>query len=266
MSPPAPGRTAKWKDFAKRLFYRRTDIEDAKDFVGLRKALEDLERQSGVRGKQIVYLATTPELFTPAVESMAKAGMIPPPDSGRILRVVFEKPFGHDLASAQQLSRDLSRRLTEEQIYRIDHYLGKETVQNILLFRFGNAIFEPLFNRNHVAHVQITVAEVAGDRARPRRLLRQGRRDARRAAKPHAAALVSRRDGAPGLLSGRRNPQREAQGPAGAGPPDAPGRSPNGPFPGQYTAGTSTESRFPATGRKNASPRIRAARRTPRWK
>src|SRR5580692_2701629 len=153
---------AKWKEFAKRLFYHQTDIENANDFVGLRKSLEDYERQSGVRGKQIVYLATTPELFTPAVESMAHAGMIPAPDSGRTLRVVFEKPFGHDLASAQQLSRDLSRWLTEEQIYRIDHYLGKETVQNILLFRFGNAIFEPLFNRNHIDHVQITVAESQG--------------------------------------------------------------------------------------------------------
>ncbi|MFN0198821.1 MAG: glucose-6-phosphate dehydrogenase, partial [Planctomycetaceae bacterium] len=105
---------------------------------------------------------TTPELFLPSVEGLWKAGMVPSRDAGNWLRVVFEKPFGHDLASAQELDLQLTRMLREEQIYRIDHYLGKETVQNILLFRFGNAIFEPLLNRNHVDHVQITVSESQG--------------------------------------------------------------------------------------------------------
>ncbi len=148
----------RWKTFASRLFYRRTDLGHPADYARLKQDLAQLEQQSGVRGKQIVYLATTPDLFTPAVDAMAQAQIIPPAGSERILRVVFEKPFGHDLHSAQELSRELSRHLSEDQIYRIDHYLGKETVQNILLFRFGNAIFEPLLNRNHVDHVQITVA------------------------------------------------------------------------------------------------------------
>ncbi|MCA9063538.1 MAG: glucose-6-phosphate dehydrogenase, partial [Planctomycetaceae bacterium] len=111
---------------------------------------------------RVVYLATSPSLFSDAVEGLHHGGMIPERGSERILRVVVEKPFGHDLASAHVLTEQLARRLSEDQIYRIDHYLGKETVQNILLFRFGNAIFEPLLNRNHVDHIQITVAEAQG--------------------------------------------------------------------------------------------------------
>jgi glucose-6-phosphate 1-dehydrogenase len=107
-------------------------------------------------------MATAPKLFLPAIENMSAEGMIPGRDDDHWLRIVFEKPFGTDLKSAQELTAHLSRLLTEDQIYRIDHYLGKETVQNILLFRCGNAIFEPLLNRNHVDHIQITVAEDQG--------------------------------------------------------------------------------------------------------
>ncbi|MCA9097313.1 MAG: glucose-6-phosphate dehydrogenase, partial [Planctomycetaceae bacterium] len=121
-------------------------------------AIEDPRKVGG----RLVYLATTPDLFVPAATSMAKAGMIPPPGGPKWHRIVFEKPFGTDLTSSQALSHTLGEILAEEQIYRIDHYLGKETVQNILLFRFGNSIFEPLLNRNHVDHVQITVAESQG--------------------------------------------------------------------------------------------------------
>src|SRR5713101_8127884 len=107
-------------------------------------------------------MATIPDLFVPVVESIFQAYLIPDTGGPAWLRMVFEKPFGHDLESAVKLSQRLGQLLAEEQIYRIDHYLGKETVQNILLFRFGNSIFEPLFDRTHVDHVQITVAESQG--------------------------------------------------------------------------------------------------------
>lgn len=154
-----------WDRFSRRLHYIQTDLTSPEDFQKLRREVERLEQQLGLPGQRIVYLALAPELFLPAVQNLAAAGMVPP-DASR-LRVVVEKPFGQDLASARKLSGDLASVLSEDQIYRIDHYLGKETVQNILLFRFGNSIFEPLFNRNHVDHVQITVAEsqgIEGDR------------------------------------------------------------------------------------------------------
>src|SRR5262249_14161154 len=117
---------------------------------------------AGCAPNRLFYMATMPELFVPVVESIAKAGMVPDPENHTWLRMVFEKPFGHDLQSAVKLSKRLRQLLAESQIYRIDHYLGKETVQNILLFRFGNSLFEPLFDRMHVDHVQITVAESQG--------------------------------------------------------------------------------------------------------
>lgn len=156
---------AAWEGFAKQLFYRQVDIQNLEDYVKLRKSCEELEvqLQTAADSPRVVYLATAPSIFDDAVRGLHAAEMIPTDrkHSDR-LRVVVEKPFGHDLASAEVLNEQLTAYLREDQIYRIDHYLGKETVQNILLFRFGNAFFEPLLNRNHVDNVQITVAESIG--------------------------------------------------------------------------------------------------------
>lgn len=150
-----------WQAFAQRLFYRRADISQTGDFSQLAEDLKQIEQTVGAPGNRVFYFATSPSLFVPAVQAMSQAGLLA--DHGQGLpRVVFEKPFGRDLQSARELSTTLSEALHDDQIFRIDHYLGKETVQNILLFRFGNATFEPLLNRNHVDHVQISVAESQG--------------------------------------------------------------------------------------------------------
>ena len=151
-----------WNNFAGRLHYVQADLSSTEDFHQLRQQVESLEQARGLSGKRLVYLSTAPELFLPSIESLAAAEMLPPPEHRDRLRVIIEKPYGHDIESARALSESLGRLLHEDQIYRIDHYLGKETVQNLLLFRFGNAIFEPLFNRNHVDHIQITVGETQG--------------------------------------------------------------------------------------------------------
>ena len=152
-----------WPQFASRLVFAPGTFDDAESFANLKAKLDELDRTHGTRGNRVFYLAVAPEFFRPIIEQLGKAGLVYPwQQESPWSRVVIEKPFGHDLESARALSRDASRVLDESQVYRIDHYLGKETVQNILALRFGNSIFEPLWNRRHVASIQITVAEEVG--------------------------------------------------------------------------------------------------------
>ncbi|MGA2256783.1 MAG: hypothetical protein ABSG53_19205, partial [Thermoguttaceae bacterium] len=157
--PPAEND---WNDFLGSVFYHQADVTTSDGIQSLARRLQGVESQQGLPGNRLAYLATDPQYFCRIIEGLAGAGMINREVERPWGRVVIEKPFGFDLQSAVQLDRNILRFLRPDQIYRIDHYLGKDTVQNLLAFRFGNAIFEPLFNREHVEHVQITVAETVG--------------------------------------------------------------------------------------------------------
>ena len=131
-------------------------------FDGLSSELDALDEEHGTRGNRLFYLATQPSQFAEIVAQIGRVGLDHEHHDGGWRRVVIEKPFGHDLDSAKRLNREVGKVFRESQVYRIDHYLGKETVRNLLVFRFGNGIFEPLWNRRYVDHVQITVAESIG--------------------------------------------------------------------------------------------------------
>ncbi len=150
-----------WHWFVRRFYYLSGDVQDPNAYQQLQSLLLEADKEHGTRGNYLYYLATASDFFSPIVQQLGAAGLTRE-DNSQWRRVIFEKPFGHDLDSARALNRVTGKVLNEDQIYRIDHYLGKETVQNILVFRFSNGILEPIWNRRYIDHVQITVAEDVG--------------------------------------------------------------------------------------------------------
>ena len=160
-SPPSDAET--WEAFAQGIHYLSADFRDPKSYEQLKAALNSYDQERGTSGNRIFYLSTAPSEFVDIIRNLGAAGLAGSTDTGRgWVRVIVEKPFGRDLESAQALNAEVAAVFQEDQIYRIDHYLGKETVQNLLVFRFANGIFEPLWNRQYVDHVQITAAENIG--------------------------------------------------------------------------------------------------------
>src|SRR5260370_6797926 len=152
-----------WAKFAPLLHFQRGSFTESVDYDNLRKRLEVLDAQYGTEGNRVYYFAIPPAFIDTCSEGLTRAGLIHPHQTGRpFTRVVVEKPIGHDLASAAEINGQLARHFDESQIFRIDHYLGKETVENLMVLRFANAIFEPIWTARFVDHVQITVAEAEG--------------------------------------------------------------------------------------------------------
>jgi glucose-6-phosphate 1-dehydrogenase len=152
---------ATWDTFSKRFYYFAGDFGDDKLYPQIKDRLVQIDRDHSTHQNVFYYLATAPSFFGPIVEKLAATGLMEQ-NSDHWRRVIIEKPFGHDLESAKTLNQQLLKVADEKQIYRIDHYLGKETVQNIMAFRFANGIFEPVWNRRYIDHVQISVSETVG--------------------------------------------------------------------------------------------------------
>src|SRR6267143_1328752 len=156
-----PLRDEVWKTFAQSIFYHQSEFGDESGYKTLAERLDEIDKTHGTRGNRLFYFAAGPDQFEPILKNLKAAGLNQT-CKGSWVRVIVEKPFGTDLASARELNRIIHNSFTEEQTYRIDHFLGKETAQNILVLRFANAIFAPLWNTHYVDQVQITAAETLG--------------------------------------------------------------------------------------------------------
>ncbi len=153
-----------WNEFSEQIFYHMSAFDDDRGYDALNKRLLELDAKYGTKGNRIFYLSTPPSYFSDIIKRLGSHQLIYDPEqtTHKWSRVIIEKPFGRDLNSAYALQQNISEYLKEEQIYRIDHWLGKETVQNLLVMRFGNSIFESMWNNHHIDSVQITVSEDLG--------------------------------------------------------------------------------------------------------
>ncbi len=162
-----PVQDTVWENFSQGIYYHQSEFHDSDGYARLGELLDQIDRERGTCGNRVFYLATAPSNYSEIIRQLGEHGLARRPapgvpDEGPWQRIIIEKPFGYDLESARELNNQLAEVFSERQVFRIDHYLGKETVQNILVFRFANGIFEPLWNRGYVDHVQITVAESIG--------------------------------------------------------------------------------------------------------
>jgi glucose-6-phosphate 1-dehydrogenase len=158
----ADANDPKLKEFIEKVSYHTTNFDDSEGYGKLKDLLASIDKERGTKGNRLFYLAVAPEFFGQIVDTLGQHNMDKPDQPGAHVRVIIEKPFGHDLDSAKALNDEVAKVFKEDQIFRIDHYLGKETVQNIFVLRFGNAIFEPLWNSNYIDNVQITASESIG--------------------------------------------------------------------------------------------------------
>jgi glucose-6-phosphate 1-dehydrogenase len=162
ISEVGPIDPKQWADFASNLFYNAGDYGNPESYAQLAERITEIEMAKSLGANRLFYLSTPPEVYPGIVEQLGRAGLAHPAAPNSWVRIIIEKPFGRDLASAKKLNEVVLSAFQEQQVYRIDHYLGKDTVQNLLVLRFGNGIFEPLWNRNYVDHVQITASETLG--------------------------------------------------------------------------------------------------------